>query len=61
MLDNKKIEESTQIALFAELDGGSTSTIRNHRFTLREKKKQAKLFLAIMELSQPKAEPPDRA
>jgi len=28
--------------------GGSTSTIRNHRFTLREKEKQAKVFLAIM-------------
>lgn len=33
-----------------QLDGGSTSTIRNHRFALREKEKQAKLFLAIMEL-----------
>jgi hypothetical protein len=30
--------------------GGSTSTIRNHRFTLREKEKQAKVFLAIMSL-----------
>jgi len=30
--------------------GGSTSTIRNHRFALKEKAKQAKLFLAIMEL-----------
>lgn len=30
--------------------GGSTSTIRNHRFTLREKEKQAKVFLAIMGL-----------
>lgn len=29
---------------------GSTSTIRNHRFTLREKQKQAKVLLAIMEL-----------
>lgn len=29
---------------------GSTSTIRNHRFSLREKQKQAKIFLAIMEL-----------
>lgn len=28
----------------------STSTIRNHRFTLREKQKQAKVLLAIMEL-----------
>jgi DNA-binding NarL/FixJ family response regulator len=33
-----------------ELDGGSTSTIRHHRFTLREKEKQAKVFLAIMGL-----------
>lgn len=33
-----------------ELNAGSTSTIRNHRFTLREKQKQAKVFLAIMEL-----------
>ncbi|MEI7028127.1 DUF2087 domain-containing protein [Paenibacillus sp. y28] len=32
------------------LEGGSTSTIRNHRFTLREKEKQAKVFLALMEL-----------
>ncbi|WP_051531323.1 helix-turn-helix transcriptional regulator [Clostridiisalibacter paucivorans] len=27
---------------------GSTSTIRNHRFKLKEREKQAKLFLAIM-------------
>lgn len=33
-----------------EVGAGSTSTIRNHRFTLREKQKQAKVFLAIMEL-----------
>ncbi len=32
------------------LSTGSTSTIRNHRFSLREKQKQAKVFLAIMEL-----------
>ncbi|SFM08134.1 DUF2087 domain-containing protein [Pelosinus propionicus] len=32
------------------LGTGSTSTIRNHRFSLREKQKQAKVFLAIMEL-----------
>ncbi len=29
---------------------GSLSTIRNHRFKLKEKEKQAKLFLAMMEL-----------
>jgi hypothetical protein len=33
-----------------QLDGGSTSTIRNHRFLFREKEKQAKVFLAIMGL-----------
>lgn len=32
------------------LDAGSTSTIRNHRFNLRERQKQAKVFLAVMEL-----------
>ncbi|MCG7408154.1 DUF2087 domain-containing protein [Paenibacillus sp. ACRRX] len=30
--------------------GGSSSTVRNHRFTMREKMKQAKLFLALMEM-----------
>lgn len=30
--------------------GSSTSTIRNHRFKLREKEKQAKVFLAMMGL-----------
>lgn len=30
--------------------GGSMSTIRNHRFSLREKERQARAFLAIMEL-----------
>lgn len=40
----------TDAEVVKELGGGSTSTIRNHRFTLREKEKQAKLFLAIMKL-----------
>lgn len=31
---------------------GSTSTIRNHRFNLREKERQARMFLAVMELLQ---------
>lgn len=30
--------------------GGSQSTIRNYRFKLREKEKQAKVFLAIMDI-----------
>lgn len=34
----------------AEKMGGSQSTIRNHRFKLREKEKQAKIFLVLMEL-----------
>lgn len=33
-----------------EINGGSASTIRNHRFKLKEKEKQAKVFLAIMTL-----------
>jgi len=33
-----------------ELGIGSTSTIRNHRFVLKEKERQARLFLALMEL-----------
>lgn len=33
-----------------KLEIGSTSTVRNHRFALREKEKQAKVYLAIMEL-----------
>ena len=37
-----------------ELGTGSTSTIRNHRFLLREKHKQAKVFFAIMELLEKK-------
>jgi hypothetical protein len=37
-----------QIAV--EMENGNTSTVRNQRFSLREKAKQAKVFLAIMEL-----------
>lgn len=33
-----------------EMGIGSSSTIRNHRFVLKEKERQAKIFLAIMEL-----------
>jgi hypothetical protein len=33
-----------------ELGIGSASTIRNHRFILKEKERQAKIFLAMMEL-----------
>lgn len=34
----------------SEKMGGSQSTIRNYRFKLREKEKQAKVFLAIMDI-----------
>ncbi|MCM3761967.1 DUF2087 domain-containing protein [Alkalihalobacillus oceani] len=34
----------------AELEIGSPSTIRHHRFALKEKERQAKTFLAMMEL-----------
>ncbi|MER2060942.1 MAG: DUF2087 domain-containing protein [Niallia sp.] len=37
-----------------ELDIGSTSTIRHHRFALKEKERQARNFLAIMELMKEK-------
>lgn len=33
-----------------ELNIGSTSTIRNHRFALKEKEKQSRVFLTMMEL-----------
>ena len=35
-----------------ELDAGSASTVRNHRFALRERMRQAKVFLAVMELAE---------
>jgi hypothetical protein len=42
------------------LAGGiSLSTIRNHRFTLREKARQAKVFLALMELLDKGHQDPD--
>lgn len=34
----------------ARMDHGNTSTVRNQRFAFRERAKQAKIFLAIMEL-----------
>lgn len=43
-----------------EMDGGSASTVRNHRFALRERMKQAKTFLAIMELAEERARPQSR-
>ncbi|QOS97360.1 DUF2087 domain-containing protein [Brevibacterium sp. JNUCC-42] len=40
----------TDAQIVQNSEGRSNSTIRNHRFMLREKEKQAKIFLAIMEL-----------
>ncbi|AJY74013.1 DUF2087 domain-containing protein [Paenibacillus beijingensis] len=40
----------TDAEIVRRAGSGSASTIRNHRFALKEKAKQAKLFLAIMEL-----------
>ncbi|ABO50362.1 hypothetical protein Dred_1837 [Desulforamulus reducens MI-1] len=39
---------------------GSTSTIRNHRFVLKDKERQAKLILAIMELLKDKHSQQDK-
>ena len=39
-----------------EFDIGSASTIRHHRFALKEKERQAKTFLAMMELLKEKDE-----
>ena len=40
--NDKEIQQELQI--------GSASTIRNHRFVLKEKERQAKIFLTLMEL-----------
>ncbi|MEJ6951377.1 DUF2087 domain-containing protein [Natronospora cellulosivora (SeqCode)] len=37
-----------------ELEIGSTSTIRNHRYTLKQKERQSKVFLTMMELLEDK-------
>jgi len=36
--------------IVTRLGGGSTSTVRNHRFLLRERERQSRVFLAIMGL-----------
>ena len=40
----------TDKEILAELGSASTSTIRSHRFKLKEKEKQARVFLTIMGL-----------
>lgn len=46
----------TDKEIVAEMNGGSASTIRTHRFKLKEKEKQAKVFLALMTLLENKKE-----
>lgn len=41
---------ATDKEIVNSLGGGSTATVRNHRFKLKEREKQAKVFLAIMNL-----------
>ncbi|WP_159887916.1 DUF2087 domain-containing protein [Paenibacillus puerhi] len=43
-------EEYTDAQIQKELGIGSASTIRNHRFVLKEKERQSKIFLTLMEL-----------
>ncbi|MEJ8305337.1 DUF2087 domain-containing protein [Saccharibacillus sacchari] len=42
-----------------ELQIGSASTIRNHRFVLKEKERQARIFLALMELLKERSDKPE--
>lgn len=44
-----------------ELQIGSASTIRNHRFVLKEKERQARIFLALMELLKERSDSPEPA
>jgi len=48
----------SDVEIQKELGLGSLSTVRNHRFQLREKERQARVFLAIMELLREKMEQP---
>ncbi|MFJ5771110.1 DUF2087 domain-containing protein [Psychrobacillus sp. NPDC093180] len=43
-------EGKSDAEIQTELNIGSSSTIRNHRFVLKEKERQAKIFLTLMEL-----------
>jgi hypothetical protein len=51
-LNDQQIQQKLKI--------GSISTVRNHRFSLKEKEKQAKLFLAIMQLLRKRENEPPR-
>lgn len=43
-------QEKSDTEIQSELGIGSSSTIRNHRFVLKEKEHQARIFLVLMEL-----------
>ncbi|MDN4072190.1 DUF2087 domain-containing protein [Fictibacillus terranigra] len=43
-------EGKSDVEIKQEMEVGSTSTIRNHRFVLKEKERQAKMLLTMMEL-----------
>ncbi|NCB39316.1 MAG: DUF2087 domain-containing protein [Erysipelotrichia bacterium] len=43
-----------------ELQIGSPSTVRNHRFALKEKERQAKIFMTLMELIRDKEKQPQK-
>ena len=43
-------EGLTDKEIVKKINAGSTSTIRQHRFKFKEKEKQAKIFLALMQL-----------
>jgi len=47
-------------SIAAKMENANTSTVRNQRFAFREKAKQAKVFLAIMELLAEKSAKGDR-
>lgn len=52
-------EGHTDQEIKERLDIGSATTIRHHRFTLKEKERQAKTFLAMMELLKEKDQKED--
>lgn len=47
-------QEKGDAEIQAEMGIGSSSTVRNHRFGLKEKERQARVFLVLMELLQDK-------
>ncbi|MFJ7951397.1 DUF2087 domain-containing protein [Lysinibacillus sp. NPDC096418] len=52
-------EGKSDVEIKEELEVGSATTIRHHRFALKEKERQAKIFLAMMELYKEKDQKAD--